>query len=75
MTCIPWTTRYSAGDVLPVEVGKRWQEKYGKPIFQGYGATETCGGVAMCPTDIDNPPKASAALCPAKHFGLWTPLF
>jgi len=40
---------FSAGDVLPVEVGKRWQEKFGKTIFQGYGATETCGGVAMCP--------------------------
>jgi len=23
---------YSAGDVLPVEVGKRWQDKFGKPI-------------------------------------------
>ncbi|MDQ1334914.1 MAG: Long-chain fatty acid--CoA ligase, partial [Thermodesulfobacteriota bacterium] len=32
---------YSAGDVLPVEVGKRWQEKFGKVIYQGYGATET----------------------------------
>ena len=39
---------YSAGDVLPVEVGNRWKKRFGKPIFQGYGATETCGGVSMC---------------------------
>ncbi|MEE9610167.1 MAG: class I adenylate-forming enzyme family protein [Desulfatiglandales bacterium] len=49
---------FSAGDVLPVEVGKRWHEKFGKVIYQGYGATETCGGVSMCPVDMDNPPKS-----------------
>ncbi len=57
---------YSAGDVLPVEVGKRWQEKFGKTIYQGYGATETCGGVAMCPTDTDNPPKSIGRIVPSK---------
>ena len=31
---------FSGGDVLPVEVGKRWQEKFGKTIYPGYGATE-----------------------------------
>jgi long-chain acyl-CoA synthetase len=46
---------YSAGDVLPVEVGKRWQERFGKTIYQGYGATETCGGVAMCPVNVRKP--------------------
>ncbi len=49
---------FSGGDVLPVEVGKRWQEKFGIPIYQGYGATETCGGVAMCPVAVANPPKS-----------------
>ncbi|MEJ2156574.1 MAG: class I adenylate-forming enzyme family protein [Desulfobacteraceae bacterium] len=49
---------FSAGDVLPEEVGRRWERKFGKKIYQGYGATETCGGVAMCPTNIDNPPKS-----------------
>ncbi len=49
---------FSAGDVLPEEVGRRWQRKFDKTIYQGYGATETCGGVAMCPTDIANPPKS-----------------
>jgi long-chain acyl-CoA synthetase len=49
---------FSAGDVLPEEVGRRWQRKFEKTIYQGYGATETCGGVAMCPTNIVNPPKS-----------------
>jgi long-chain acyl-CoA synthetase len=58
---------YSAGDVLPVEVGKRWREKFGKVIFQGYGATETCGGVSMCPTDIENPPKSVGRIVASKE--------
>ena len=57
---------YSAGDVLPVDVGKRWKDKFGKSIFQGYGATETCGGVTMCPTDIDNPPKSIGCIVASK---------
>ena len=66
---------YSAGDVLPVEVGKRWKEKFGKTIFQGYGATETCGGVAMCPTDIDNPPKSIGRIVASKSVKIVDPAF
>jgi long-chain acyl-CoA synthetase len=57
---------FSGGDVLPVEVGKRWQEKFGIPIYQGYGATETCGGVAMCPTNVVNPPKSVGRIVNSK---------
>ena len=57
---------YSAGDVLPVEVGKRWFEKFHKVIYQGYGATETCGGVSMCPVDIDNPPRSVGTIVASK---------
>ena len=64
---------YSAGDVLPVEVGKRWKEKFGKVIFQGYGATETCGGVAMCPTDIENPPKSVGRIVKSKEIRIVNP--
>jgi long-chain acyl-CoA synthetase len=64
---------YSAGDVLPVEIGKRWQEKFGKPIYQGYGATETCGGVAMCPVNIENPPKSVGRVVPSKRLKLVDP--
>ncbi len=46
---------FSGGDVLPRELGLRWQERFGHPVYIGYGATETIGGVAMCPTDRDFP--------------------
>jgi len=66
---------YSAGDVLPVDVGKRWKDKFGKSIFQGYGATETCGGVTMCPTDIDNPPKSIGRIVASKKARIVDSLF
>jgi len=66
---------FSAGDVLPVEVGNRWREKFGKPIYQGYGATETCGGVAMCPTDAENPPKSIGRILPSKRVKIVDPAF
>ena len=65
---------FSGGDVLPVEVGKRWQEKFGKTIYQGYGATETCGGVAMCQVNIDNPPKSVGRIVPSKKVQIVDPV-
>ncbi len=57
---------FNGGDVLPVEVGKRWKEKFGHPIYQGYGATETCGGVTMCPVGRENPPKSAGRVVASK---------
>jgi long-chain acyl-CoA synthetase len=31
---------YCGGDVLPIEVFKRWKERFGVPIYQVYGSTE-----------------------------------
>ncbi|MDX2447622.1 MAG: class I adenylate-forming enzyme family protein [Desulfobacterales bacterium] len=66
---------FCAGDVLPVEVGKRWYKHFGKNIFQGYGATETCGGVAMCPVDRDTPPKSVGRVMPSKKVKIVDPAF
>jgi long-chain acyl-CoA synthetase len=65
---------FSGGDVLPTDLGRRWLEKFGRPIRQGYGATETCGGVAMCPTDGDNPPKSVGQVVPSKRVKLVDPI-
>ena len=46
---------FSGGDVFPGQTGKRWHERYGVSIGQGYGATETGGGVSLCPPDRENP--------------------
>ncbi len=65
---------YSAGDVLPVEVGRRWHERFGKRIYQGYGATETCGGVTMCPVDRENPSKSVGKVVKSKKVKLVDPV-
>lgn len=49
---------FSGGDVLPQETARRWKEKFGKEIYEGYGATETCGGVTM-PTVTEEIPPGS----------------
>ena len=64
---------FSGGDVLPVEIGKRWRERFGRPIYQGYGATETCGGVAMCPVDRENPPKSVGRIVRSKQVKIVDP--
>jgi long-chain acyl-CoA synthetase len=55
---------FSAGDVLPVETGLRWTKRTGQPLLQGYGATETCGGVAMSPAGEDLPAGTVGKVCP-----------
>jgi long-chain acyl-CoA synthetase len=65
---------FSGGDVLPVKVGSRWKEKFGRSISQGYGATETCGGVAMCPVDRENPPRSVGRIAPSKKVKIVDPL-
>jgi long-chain acyl-CoA synthetase len=39
---------FAGGDALPEETARRWRALTGHPLYQGYGATETCGGVALC---------------------------
>ena len=46
---------WSAGDTLPLEVSLRWKEKFGIPIYQVYGSTET---VCMSVTPPDTEPRA-----------------
>ncbi|HAP32326.1 MAG TPA: long-chain fatty acid--CoA ligase, partial [Firmicutes bacterium] len=51
---------FSGGDVMPREVARRWYNKFGKKVYVGYGATETCGGVSLIPTGLDEFPENSA---------------
>jgi len=59
---------YCGGDVLPVEVFKRWKERFGIPIYQVYGSTEA-GHVTYSrldeeptPTTIGKPLKSRECL-------------
>jgi long-chain acyl-CoA synthetase len=38
---------FSGGDVMPLELQERWQKRFGEPVYIGYGASETVGGVSM----------------------------
>ncbi len=64
---------FNGGDVLPVEINQRWRKKFGKPIYQGYGATETCGGVSMCPAAVENPLKSIGKIVPSKKIKIVDP--
>ena len=41
---------WSGGDVLPLEISKRWERLLDRPIYQAYGATEV-GFTTMSPLD------------------------
>lgn len=64
---------FSGGDVLPLEVARRWEKKFGCPIYQGYGATETCGGVALTPVNEVPPEGAAGKLLPVWEIRLVDP--
>jgi long-chain acyl-CoA synthetase len=64
---------FSGGDVLPPEVARRWEERFGRPIFQGYGATETVGGVSLSPTNLKNPPLSMGKVLPNKRVKIVEP--
>jgi long-chain acyl-CoA synthetase len=54
---------YCGGDVLPVEVFKRWEGRFGVPIYQVYGSTEA-GHVTY--SRIDRKPKPGSIGMPLK---------
>jgi len=64
---------FSGGDVLPAEVAERWLSKFGKPIYQGYGATETCGRVSLTPMGEEAPPGSAGRVTPLQKVRLVDP--
>ncbi len=54
---------YCGGDVLPVEVFKRWKELFGIPIYQVYGSTEA-GHVTY--SRLDKEPELMSVGVPLK---------
>ncbi len=62
-----------AGDVLPAETAARWRGRTGQPLYQGYGATETCGAIALCPGGAEMPEGAVGRVCPHQRVLLVRP--
>lgn len=48
------------GDTVPRELANRWLKKFGVRFYEAYGATETCGGVALTPASETNIPEGTA---------------
>jgi long-chain acyl-CoA synthetase len=57
---------FSGGDVMPLEVARRWERRFGKQIYVGYGATETVGGVAMNYAGRETPPGCMGVVVDSK---------
>jgi len=64
---------FCGGDVLPVEVAERWYKKFDKPIYQGYGTTETCGRVSLTPMGDVAPPGSAGKITPLQQVTLVDP--
>lgn len=58
---------FSGGDVMPLEVARRWEKRFGKRIYIGYGATETVGGVCLNPAGRETPPGCMGVLLESKQ--------
>jgi long-chain acyl-CoA synthetase len=61
------------GDVVPVEVIERWQRYFGKPLYQAYGITETCGVVSLIRPGEDFPLGTCGKISPRQQVKLVDP--
>ena len=64
---------FTAGEALPLEVNNRWVARVKKPIYQGYGCTETCGIISGTPVGVDFPPGTIGKITPTKQAMLYNP--
>ena len=65
---------FSGGDVMPQDLAERWQARFGQPIYIGYGATETVGGVAMTLPGKTTPTGAMGQVLGSKEIRIVSPL-
>lgn len=56
----------SGADKLPLEIFNRWEERFGVPIWQGYGATEV-GWVTAAPLDREPEPESIGLPLPSRE--------
>ena len=57
---------YCGGDVLPLEVFKRWREKFGVAIYQVYGSTEA-GHITYSRLDREPDPQSIGRPLPSRE--------
>lgn len=64
---------FCGGDFLPKEVAERWLRKFGKPIYQGYGTTESAGSICETPMGEDAPVGSAGKVVPRQKVKLVDP--
>ncbi len=65
---------FSGGDVMPLEVARRWERRFGTPVYIGYGATETVGGVGLNPAGQKTPPGCMGIVLESKEVRVVDPV-
>lgn len=61
---------FTGGEALPTEVAKKWAEKFGNPLYNGYGSTETSGGISGITAGKPFPEGTSGKILPNKKIKL-----
>jgi long-chain acyl-CoA synthetase len=64
---------FTAGEAMPKEVAKRWEKVFRKKVYNGYGSTETCGGITGTPVEEEFPEGTSGKVVPTKEVRLVDP--
>ena len=64
---------YTAGEALPVEVARKWTQKFKMPLYNGLGSTETCGGISLTPAGQPFPEGTGGKISPIKQVKLLDP--
>ncbi len=64
---------FTAGEALPKEVARKWVEFFKKPIYNGYGSTETCGGITGIPVGVPFPEGTAGKVVYTKKIKLINP--
>ena len=63
----------AGGEHLPDEVVLRWEQATGCTIWEGYGATETCGGIANTPIQGQRRSGSAGPIVPIRQVLLVDP--
>ena len=66
---------FSGGDVLAADLAERWRKRFGKPIYIGYGASETVGGISMTPPILEFPQGSMGKVLSHKQVRIVDPAF
>lgn len=60
-------------DALPAKTARRWRARVGCTLYQGYGATEACGAIALIPAGSPFPEGTVGRVAPKREVRLVDP--